>query len=830
LVEEEILSGLADLKRDAKDFKARMMGAERDKLIAIKSLYLFIKNLLPNLKLSQQNIQHYATLIHYYTIYDLRQRIKPEQTQLYLLCFIWQRYHQLNDNLIDAFFCCLKKLEHEVKEKGELAFSEHIEQEHSDLLVMKRLARLFINEQEWSDKILLGKIRKEAFKNIISKDELQNKIGYAEKQPLKKIDFKWQTIDKLFHRYQLQLRPLVMALDFSSLELNNPWLSTVMEFKNLIASQKTLNGFNIDSCPVGTLPKRIKPYLLEEKDDVQQLIIKRYEFWIYRQLKKRLKNGDLYLADSIHHRSIEQELSIAKEKQSLINELNIPVLHEPIKELLDKHFFELDKQWLSFNLDLSSGKLNHLFYDEKNKTLHLKKSNDDNIEEEQHLFYQQLPLCDIADVFQFVNEQCDFLSAFSHIQPRYTKMDADKESLSAAIIAQALNNGNANMAEISDVSYDKLQDAYQSRIRLQTLKGANDLISEDIAKMPIFPFYSLDLHIRYGGVDGQKFEVKTPMIKARPSKKYFKKGRGVVAYTLLFNHIPLQVELIGAHDHESYFAFDIWYNNTTNIMPDAITGDMHLINKANFAIMDWFGANLCPRFTNMQSQVKHLYCGDNPSKYDQQLIKPIGQINRLLIEEEWPNIKPIIEALGIKEITQSILIKKLCTYTSSNRIRKAIFEYDKLIRSIYTLKYLQNRTFQRDVHKSQNRVESYHQLRAAIATAYGRKQLIGRGEREIEISNQCGRLLANVIIHYNSAILSKLKQKYEAENNVDGLAMLRKISPVAWRHIHFQGHLIFSGNKQIDIDSIIGKIIMNKPISKSKTKAKDKPEILPVYA
>ena len=78
------------------------------------------------MKLSQQNIQYYAGLVHYYTIHDLRQRIKPEQTYLYLLCYIWQRYQQLNDNLIDAFFRCLRQLESESKEKAHDAFSHRL--------------------------------------------------------------------------------------------------------------------------------------------------------------------------------------------------------------------------------------------------------------------------------------------------------------------------------------------------------------------------------------------------------------------------------------------------------------------------------------------------------------------------------------------------------------------------------------------------------------------------------------------------------------------------------------------------------------------------------
>jgi hypothetical protein len=98
LKEEKILSGLADLKCDTKDFKARMISAEREKMLCIKPLYQLAKALLPKLKLSQKNREYYADLVHYYTIHDLRKRIKSEQAYLYLLCYLWQRYRQLKDN------------------------------------------------------------------------------------------------------------------------------------------------------------------------------------------------------------------------------------------------------------------------------------------------------------------------------------------------------------------------------------------------------------------------------------------------------------------------------------------------------------------------------------------------------------------------------------------------------------------------------------------------------------------------------------------------------------------------------------------------------------
>lgn len=48
-----------------------------------------------------------------------------------------------------------------------------------------------------------------------------------------------------------------------------------------------------------------------------------------------------------------------------------------------------------------------------------------------------------------------------------------------------------------------------------------------------------------------------------------------------------------------------------------------------------------------------------------------------------------------------------------------------------------------DDTRSQNRIDSYHSLRAAISRVSGRKALLGNTDLEVEISNQCGRLVAN---------------------------------------------------------------------------------------
>jgi TnpA family transposase len=803
LINDDTLSKLAALKQDAKDFKPRMMANERNKLNMLRPFYRLIIRILPELKLSQQNIFYYASLINYYTSHDLRTKIKTEQAYIYILCYAWQRYQQINDNLVNAFCYHVKQFKDKTKDNGKRKFAQHMVGKHKTLGTMKSLVRLYVDD-DLSDELHFGDIRKKAF-TIIPKDELLETVFNQGSQ--QEIDFYWQEFDKVSRRVTINLRPLAMILDFDSTNKNNQWLQALQWMKPIFAKQQRLT--KLDDCPENTIPKRLLPYLIDtDENGNKKPNTNRYEFWIYRQLASQFHDGYIFLNDSLQYRSLEQELTSADKVNEYIAQLNMRVLTTPIEQQLKELFAILDEQWRKFDKLLREDKIKHLRYDAKTKTLHLRKPKTDKEEEIQNRFYEQLPLRDIADVLRFVDEDCSFLSACTHIQPRYAKQPLNKDHLIATIIAQGMNNGNLNMAAISDIPYKSLHDTLQSRIRLATLKDANDIISNTIAKMPIFELYSFDMSVLYGGVDGQKFGVEKPTIKARHSRKHFGKGKGVVAYTLLANHIPLQVYLIGAHQHESNFAFDIWYNNTTDIVPDALTGDMHCMNRINFILMHCFDGKLYPRFTNIEDQRRHLYCGYDSSEYKDFIIKPVGQLTGESIIEAWLELQQIIVTLAIKESTQSTIVRKLSTYPPEHKIYKALIEFDNIIRSIYTLNYFIDPDIHKNVHRSQNRVESYHQLRAAIAEAYGKKQLLGKTDIEVEISNECGRLLANTISYYNSAILSKLLVKYKAENNQKGIAILRKISPIAKQHIHFQGHLSFANVKAIDLDEIIKQLIL----------------------
>ena len=804
LVQENILSDLAALKQDAKSFRYRQLGMERQKRLTLTPLYAIAKALLPSLDLSQLNIAYYASLVNFYTVYDLR-RFKPAQTNLYLLCYAWQRYRQLTDNLVEAFGYQTRQLEDDTKAVAiQQAAKIHNERQQATPRVGELL--LLYVDDALPDITPFGTVRHQAFR-IMPEDTLRSTGKLLTENPVSQMDLRWQAVDKQSGLCTKNLRPLATALEFASSSASGKvWLAALTWMKEVFACQQSLARQPLSDVPPRTLPKRLRNFLQAFDQDGKSLGLhgERYEFLVYRQLRKRLDAGDIYLDDSVQHRRFSDDLVSMEAKSEALKALDIPWLRQPVDETLDAIFVELDMQWRAFDQELRAGKLKHLDFDAAKQTLTWHRPRADSDKLLQKGFYAKLQARDIADVFRFVNERCQFLSAMTPLQPRYAKKIADEDSLMAVIIAQAMNHGNFKMAETCDIPYHVLDATHQQHLRPATLIEANDRISNFIASLPIFPYYSIDMDVLYGSVDGQKFSAATPTLKARHSRKYFGKDRGVVAYTLLANHVALQTQMLGANQHESYWVFDICYNNTSDIVPTTITGDMHSINMANFAILHWFGMNLAPRFTNLHAQLKHLYGGAGQGGYADFLIKPVGQIDRNLMTSEKANMDQIAATLGLKEMSQSVLMRKICTLSGHHRTRKAIFEYDKLIRSIYTLRYLRDPKLQRDVHRSENRIESYHQLRSTIAQVNGKKELTGRTDLDVSVSNHCGRLIANVVIAYNSMLLSGLLGRYLTTGNEKTLDLLRRISPAAWQHLHFLGHYAFRDKrKPIDLQAVL---------------------------
>ena len=78
---------------------------------------------------------------------------------------------------------------------------------------------------------------------------------------------------------------------------------------------------------------------------------------------------------------------------------------------------------------------------------------------------------------------------------------------------------------------------------------------------------------------------------------------------------------------------------------------------------------------------------------------------------------------------------------------------------MYILEYIDDASLRNYVQRALNRGEAYHQLRRIVASV-NVNRFRGGSDSEIDLWNECTRLLTNAIIYFNSLILSKLLGHY----------------------------------------------------------------------
>jgi hypothetical protein len=87
----------------------------------------------------------------------------------------------------------------------------------------------------------------------------------------------------------------------------------------------------------------------------------------------------------------------------------------------------------------------------------------------------------------------------------------------------------------------------------------------------------------------------------------------------------------------------------------------------------------------------------------------------------------------------------------------------------------------------------------------------GKSDDEINLWNECARLLTNAIIYFNSLILTRLLKHFEAEGDDMKLEIIKQVSPVAWHNINLNGTYSFSFEKNLlDLDEIMQSIVQNE--------------------
>jgi Tn3 transposase DDE domain/Domain of unknown function (DUF4158) len=556
------------LKRDPKAFTRSEMRAELLRGNTLRPLAQVARSIVPALAISNEGIKYYASLVSYYSVFRLTQ-LDHSLVYLYLLCFITHRYQRFHDHLLTCFIHHITQTLDTVKVAVKADIAEQRLEWNADLPKAGHVLKLFTSDQI-AETTPFQDVQTQAFA-ILERHKLDRIADYiSTKVSIDEQALHWGQFDTHAQRLKLHLRPLLLAVDLSATRTDMPLLAAINVLKTTFQQGRSLGQLAPDSISTSFIPVRQKRYLYTTDElSAKHLIPDRYELLVYRLLRNGLEAGDIFCHDSVQFRSFEDDLlddDQWKSKDTLLVQTGLLILLQPVQDHLAALERLLEEHIQTVNARIQRKENTHFQIKSRGKRVRWTLQYPRGSEPINHPIFDTVRQVDIGSLLYFVHQACPFLAQFDHVLGCYGKQVADHRVLLACLIAWGTNMGLGRMGEISDIPFQALARTSENFIRPETLKAANDCVSNAIATLPIFHYYDLG-EVIHSSSDGQKFESSLPTFNARHASKYFGLQKGIVAYTLVANHIPVNARIIGANEHESHFVFDLLMGNTSSIQP-----------------------------------------------------------------------------------------------------------------------------------------------------------------------------------------------------------------------------------------------------------------------
>lgn len=791
-------SKLQLLKRDPKNFSYGEIGQHIAQCEQYYDLHELARTVVPKLKLSPSKINYYASLVEYYNVHELK-ALNLSTTNLYLLCYLFQRYQLILDHLILAFSTYINRFKKEAIEYAKTQLANKVILVKNLIPKSAKLLRLY-NDEDLYD-LYFKQISQQAHE-ILSRDDITDVSALLEGEILDAEQYHWEYYDTKYNTISKNLLRLIKVIPFEASSSHASLLAAMTYLMTPREEQKTI-------VPLAFLPKLKRTYIVDKDGNVNK---KRYETAVYLELYSRLDKTVFYCNQSKSYQDFDNMVKVKLDwddelsRKKIIKALGIDELSKPIETLLDDYEAENIELFEQVNDNIITGKNSSVQFFKLNDDYEwslakLKRQNEFN-----HKFYDSIADVDVNKVLTFVDAKSKCLQAFMPLKHYQSKSSLNKIVLKACVIANGLGYGTYQMSKLCNISYKQMYRTEKSRVRVDNLKAANDKIVQSYMNLSVVKHYNVADNIFWANADGQKYKTAYDVFGARHSPKYFGLGKGVVSYSSIMNNIAISSKILSPNEHESHHLTEmVRYQDENAIDIDRIATDTEGSNAVNFVFLNAMGVDFTPCYRNLKKRMYALasFKPHRSYQHDHYVVRPAKTVNKQLIISEWENIKPIIAAVLTGNVDQNLIIKRLSSRKNKTKTKEALWAFNDILLTRYLLRYIDDLEYRHGVRKTLNRGEAYHQLKRKVLHAIGGK-MRGGSDREIAVWDECARLIANSVIFYNAFLLSTLMEQKEAEGDKNAVSFLQQISPIACQHINFAGLFNFTdGEDGLNIEAVL---------------------------
>jgi TnpA family transposase len=399
----------------------------------------------------------------------------------------------------------------------------------------------------------------------------------------------------------------------------------------------------------------------------------------------------------------------------------------------------------------------------------------------------RLPLVELPDLLLEVDAWTGFSSEFQHASGNEPRTEDLLVLCHASILAQACNFGLTRMAQVSNLSYERLAWCTTWHLREETLRPANTRIVNFQYRQP--------LARRWGGgtlssSDGQRFPVavRSPIATAIP--RYFGYGRGLTLYSWTSD----QFSQYGSKPtpstmRDATVVLDGILDNETELPIVEHTTDTAGYTDLVFGLFDLLGLRFSPRLRDFGDQ--RLYRIDTGVRY--QNIEPLvrGTIKLDLILRQWDELLRVAGSLKLGWVTASLFIAKLQAFRRQNILTRALQEYGRIAKTLFILEYLEDVQFQRRIGVQLNKGEALHALRRFLFSVANEGHVRRRHLEEQINQASCLNLVTNAVVTWNTLYMSAIIDQLRAEGFPVDEVDVAHLSPARYEHINPYGKYQF---------------------------------------
>lgn len=699
-----------------------------------------------------------------------------------LIAFCRQIYEEVTDEVIDLYNCCLAETYARARQDLEEFRLDAATAINEKLRLLRELGSIILDIEVTDEQV------RECIYQRVSPQKLQASIEECTRLIRPANDTYFDFLGSRYGYIRQFAADFLATFTFHSHLQPNPLLDAIALLRKLNAGGKRKLPENIS---LDFVPSKWRAYVV---NDSNQIVRRYYELCVLWELRSALRSGNVWLKHSRKYANPESYLIPQQQWITLRSEvcqlLQVPESGElrlqQLNTQLEAQLSRLDKAIIGSKLiRIEAGELVVSPF----KASELPQSS----KALQQLLTKRLPQVDLTDLFIEVDGWTGFSRYLTHIDGTTEQTQESRIYLYAAILAQACNLGLTRMAQIADLSHDRLLWYTNWYLQENTLRAAVNAIVNFQYHQPLSQYWG-------GGTlsssDGQRFPVSVKNVKAVALPRYFGYGRGLTFYTWTSDQLSQYgTKVIPTTVRDATYVLDEILANETELPIVEHTTDTAGYTELVFALFDLLGLQFSPRIRDLGEQ--RLYRLNREQNY--QHLEPLlkGKINPERILSRWDDMLRVAGSLKRGWVTASLLISKLQSFPQQNALTCSLQEYGRLIKTMFILRYIESEEYRRRISTQLNKGETLHSLRRFLFFAH-QGQIRASHDEDLVNQATCLNLVTNAVVAWNTVYMATAIDQLKTENYLVDETDITHLSPARYEHINPYGKYQFDLAKNLN--------------------------------